>query len=40
MLPGPSAENVNNNASYVEAVNRQFGSAGDNLNADLWIEKN
>ena len=36
----PLAENVNNNASYVEAVNRQFGSVGDNLNADLWIEKN
>lgn len=36
----PVSEKVNNESSYSEAVSRQFGSAGDNLNSDLWIEKN
>ncbi len=36
----PVAEKVNNGAMYTEAVGRQFGTAGDNLNSDLWIEKN
>ena len=36
----PVAEKVNNAASYSEAVTRQFAGAGDNLNSDLWIEKN
>ena len=36
----PVAEKVNNEAMYSEAVGRQFGGAGDNLNSDLWLEKN
>jgi hypothetical protein len=36
----PQAESIVNNANYSKAVTDQFGSAGDNLNSDLWIEKN
>lgn len=36
----PVTEKVNNGAMYNEAVTRQFAGAGDNLNSDLWIEKN
>jgi hypothetical protein len=35
----PVSEKNNNLTNYTDAVARQFGSAGDNLNVDLWIEK-
>lgn len=36
----PQAESIVNNANYTKAVSDQFGGAGDNLNSDLWLEKN
>jgi hypothetical protein len=33
----PVAEKANNTINYNEAVTRQFGTAGDNLNSDIWI---
>ncbi|PZR39892.1 MAG: SusD/RagB family nutrient-binding outer membrane lipoprotein [Azospira oryzae] len=36
----PVAEKTNNEQNYSSAVSAQFGSEGDNLNSDLWIEKN
>jgi hypothetical protein len=36
----PQAESVVNNENYTKAVTDQFGNAGDNLNSDLWLEKN
>jgi hypothetical protein len=35
----PQAESIVNNENYSKAVTDQFGSAGDNLNSDLWVEK-
>ncbi|MEK6780604.1 MAG: SusD/RagB family nutrient-binding outer membrane lipoprotein [Bacteroidota bacterium] len=36
----PVAEKTNNGESYSSAISSQFGAEGDNLNSDLWIEKN
>jgi len=36
----PVGEVNNNTANYNAAVSSQFGGAGDNLNSDLWLEKN
>lgn len=36
----PQAEKTNNEANYTSAITAQFGAAGDNLNSDLWINKN
>jgi hypothetical protein len=36
----PQAETVNNKQNYQQAVTTQFGATGDNLNAELWINKN
>ncbi len=36
----PIAEKTYNEANYSSSVATQFGGAGDNLNSDLWIEKN
>jgi Starch-binding associating with outer membrane len=36
----PQAESVTNNQNYQEAVTSQFGGAGDNLNEQLWYDKN
>lgn len=36
----PQAERTNNEANYNAAVTNQFGAAGDNLNSELWINKN
>jgi hypothetical protein len=35
----PQAESIVNNENYSKALTDQFGSAGDNLNSDLWLEK-
>ena len=35
----PVSEATNNVDNYTAAVSRQFGSAGDNLNAELWINQ-
>jgi hypothetical protein len=35
----PVSEKNNNSENYDAAVTTQFGSAGDNLNTDLWINK-
>lgn len=35
----PQSEQTTNLDNYNEAVERQFGSAGDDLNVDLWIEQ-
>ena len=36
----PVSETTNNVANYNEAISRQFGSAGDDLDNELWINKN
>jgi hypothetical protein len=36
----PQAESIVNNENYSKAVTDQFGNAGDNLNSELWLEKN
>ncbi len=36
----PRAESVNNGSNYEKAVSDQFGTAGDNLNSELWLNKN
>jgi hypothetical protein len=36
----PQAEKTNNEANYTSAITAQFGAVGDNLNSDLWINKN
>lgn len=36
----PQAESVNNKENYQNAISTQFGAQGDNLNVDLWINKN
>lgn len=36
----PQAERTNNPENYAQAIATQFGSAGDNLNTDIWINKN
>lgn len=35
----PQAELTNNAANYNQAITNQFGTMGDNLNAQLWIDK-
>jgi len=35
----PVSESVNNPENYQDAVTRQFGSSGDNLNSKLWIDQ-
>ncbi|HEY5826619.1 MAG TPA: SusD/RagB family nutrient-binding outer membrane lipoprotein [Cyclobacteriaceae bacterium] len=36
----PVGEKTNNSTNYSAAINTQFGPAGDNLNSDLWLDKN
>lgn len=36
----PQSESAVNNENYTKALSNQFGTAGDNLNSDLWLEKN
>lgn len=36
----PQAESIVNGDNYSKAVTDQFGNAGDNLNSELWLEKN